>query len=43
MGMQDENASKGVRFKLENLSSGFDYIRVFFERTSSSQDMATTT
>lgn len=43
MGMQDEEAGKSVDFKLTNLSSGFDYIRVFYERTSSSSDQAAQT
>lgn len=43
MGMQDEQAGKSVKFKLTGLDSGYDYIRVFYERTSSSSDQATTT
>jgi hypothetical protein len=38
MGMEDEAAGKSVKFKLSGLDSGYDYIRVFYERTSSSSD-----
>jgi hypothetical protein len=38
MGMQDEVTDKRVSFTLSNLDSGFDYVRVFFERSSSSND-----
>jgi hypothetical protein len=38
MGMQDENANKIIKFKLNGLDSGFDYVRVFFERTSTAND-----
>ena len=34
MGMQDEQAQKSISFTLEGLDSGFDYVRVFYERTS---------
>ena len=43
MGMQDENAGKSVSFKLSGLDGGFDYIRVFYERTSSDNSGATAT
>ena len=43
MGMQDENSNKSVYFTLENIDSGFDYIRVFYERTSTANDMASST
>jgi hypothetical protein len=38
MGMQDEDAGKSVKFLLNGIDSGFDYIRVFYERTSTSND-----
>jgi hypothetical protein len=38
MGMQDEVADKSIKFKLTGLDSGFDYVRVFYERTSSGND-----
>jgi hypothetical protein len=38
MGMEDELANKSIKFKLSNIDSGFDYIRVFYERTSSGAD-----
>jgi hypothetical protein len=43
MGMQDENAGKSVSFELSGLDGGFDYIRVFYERTSSDNSGATAT
>lgn len=43
MGMEDENANKSVKFELTDIDSGFDYIRVFYERTSSGADQASTT
>lgn len=38
MGMEDELTDKRISFTLSNLDSGFDYVRVFFERSSSSND-----
>jgi hypothetical protein len=38
MGMQDEVTDKSVSFELNNLDSGFDYLRVFYERTSTAND-----
>ena len=43
MGMQDEDAGKSVKFLLNGIDSGFDYIRVFYERTSTSNDQASST
>ena len=43
MGMQDESANKSIKFKLSGLDSGFDYVRVFYERTSSAADQASAT
>ena len=43
MGMEDEDAAKSVSFTLKNLDSGFDYVRVFFERSSSDNSGALTT
>lgn len=40
MGLEDENSGKGVSFQLTNCDAGFDYIRVFFERTSSGEDQS---
>lgn len=42
MGMQDESADKQVSFTLNGIDSGFDYVRVFYERSSSGNDGATT-
>jgi hypothetical protein len=38
MGLKDENANKSIKFTLTNIDSGFDYLRVFYERTSSGED-----
>lgn len=35
MGQEDENTHKQISFTLTNLDKTFDYVRVFFERTSS--------
>lgn len=43
MGMEDENANKSVKFKISDIDSGFDYLRVFYERTSTGNDRASTT
>lgn len=43
MGMEDENANKSVKFKISDIDSGFDYLRVFYERTSTGNDRAATT
>jgi hypothetical protein len=43
MGMQDEDAGKSVKFLLSGIDSGFDYIRVFYERTSTGNDQASST
>lgn len=43
MGMQDENSGKSIRFTLSNLDPGFSYIRVCYERSSSSNDQAVST
>ena len=43
MGMQDENAGKVVEFTLSQLDAGFDYVRVFYERTSTGNDQAQNT
>jgi len=40
MGMQDENSQKIVKFKLTNLDSGFDYVKVLYVRNSSDQSRA---
>ena len=36
MGQEDENAGKNISFTLDGIDAGFDYVRVFYERTSSS-------
>lgn len=36
MGQEDENAGKNISFTLNGIDAGFDYVRVFYERTSSS-------
>ena len=43
MGMEDESANKQISFTLDGIDSGFDYVRVFFERSSSSNSGAVTT
>lgn len=43
MGMDDNVAGKSIKFKLQNIDSGFDYVRVFYERTSSGNDQAAST
>lgn len=43
MGLEDENANKSIKFELTGIDSGFDYLRVFYERTSSGADQASTT
>lgn len=42
MGMQDENSDKQISFTLSGIDSGFDYVRVFYERSSSGNDGAVT-
>ena len=43
MGLQDENTSKSVKFKLSNIDSGFDYVHVLYARSSSGNDQAAVT
>lgn len=43
MGLQDENAQKCIRLKLNNIDSAFDYIRIFYERQSSDNSQAVST
>lgn len=43
MGMEDNVAGKSIKFKLQNIDSGFDYVRVFYERTSSGNDQVAST
>lgn len=38
MGLEDEMTDKQISFTLNNLDSGFDYVRVFYERASSGQN-----
>lgn len=40
MGMQDENAEKCIKFELTDIDSGFDYVRIFYERVSSDESQA---
>lgn len=42
MGMQDENTSKAICFKLTHIDAGFDFIHVYYARQSSGQDQAST-
>ena len=37
MGLEDEMTDKQISFTLNNLDSGFDYVRIFYERASSGQ------
>ena len=41
MGLQDESTDKRVSFTLSNVDTSFDYIRVFFERSSSDNSGST--
>lgn len=41
MGMQDENSEKCIKFKLTDIDSGFDYVRIFYERVSTDESQAT--
>ena len=38
MGLEDEVSDKQIQFTLSGLDSGFDYVRVFYERATSGQD-----
>ena len=40
MGLENENTNKAVRFKVSNIDSGFDYIHVYYARSSSGSDLA---
>lgn len=40
MGMEDENSQKIVKFKLTNIDSGFDYVKVLYVRTSTDNSRA---
>lgn len=40
MGLSDENSQKAISFTLNNIDNGFDYVRVFYERSSSDQSQA---
>lgn len=40
MGMKDENSQKIVKFKLSNIDSGFDYIKVLYVRISTDNTQA---
>ena len=35
MGMSDEDSKKSIKFKLSNLDTAYDYIRVYYTRTTS--------
>lgn len=43
MGMKDENTDKAVNFTITNISSGFDFVHVYYARSSSSSDQVTAT
>lgn len=43
MGLENEQANKNIHFTLTNVDKGFDYVRVFYERTSSGQSQASAT
>lgn len=40
MGFQDENSEKCIRFRLTNLDSTFDYVKVYYERCSTDESQA---
>jgi len=37
MGLQDNVADKSVKFRLFDIDRGFDYVKVFYERTSTDE------
>lgn len=37
MGLENENSNKSVSFTLDNLDKTYDYVRVYFERTSTGE------
>lgn len=43
MGMQDENSEKSVQFLLSGIDNGFDYVKIFYERSSTDSSQALTT
>jgi hypothetical protein len=43
MGMQDENSGKAILFELSNLDSGFDFVHVYYARSSSANNEAPAT
>jgi len=40
MGMENENSQKCIKFKLTDIESGFDYVRIFYERVSTDESQA---
>jgi hypothetical protein len=38
LGMEDENSGKSILFKLTNIDLGFDFVRVYYARSSSGND-----
>lgn len=40
MGLQDEQSHKSVKFTLSNLGNDFDYVKIFYERTSTDESQA---
>lgn len=38
MGMQDENSKKSILFKLTELDGAFDFLKVYYSRTTSGED-----
>lgn len=40
MGLQDNVADKSVKFRLFDIDRGFDYVKVFYERTSTDESQA---
>lgn len=40
MGLEDENSGKLVKLMLSSIDAGFDYVRIFYERTSTNQSQA---
>jgi hypothetical protein len=40
MGMENENAEKCIKFELNGIDRGFDYIKIFYERISTDESQA---
>lgn len=43
MGLQDENTNKTIKFLLTNIDESYQYVHIYYSRTSSAEDQAATT